>query len=346
MSNHLKNVRQELSHTQQLLLAKQREVEMEDHMRKVASREEGRLNQDLQRLQLLKDQLDERKGIHQNMIFKHQQVIEDIKSKMKWDQSELEKWIEASAKKDEDYVAIQKYAKQDENKIKELSLQLEKLTHELQQRKRKLDEEVMNTQISQIELEKTAEEFRKAHDQRQELIEQWEHTIEMMQRRDREMDQLATQLAQLKSETIDKELIVRDKQMFLEKEQANVREHEKNIGIAERSAAKLKEDLQRAELQRTQFGDELESLKRTVDRTAVDLEITRSEVNSLKKDVSDKQGKLTQVKSVRDKLIQRLKQETDTMLTSEERVKRFEQLLKVTLSFYPKIANLNLLNWK
>ena len=41
-------------------------------------------------------------------------------------------------------------------------------------------------------MDKTAEEFRKAHIDRQGLIAQWEVTIEQMQRRDREMDQAAT----------------------------------------------------------------------------------------------------------------------------------------------------------
>ena len=43
----------------------------------------------------------------------------------------------------------------------------------------------------QIELDKTAEEFRRAHAERQDLILQWENTIEQMQRRDTEMDLLA-----------------------------------------------------------------------------------------------------------------------------------------------------------
>lgn len=40
-------------------------------------------------------------------------------------------------------------------------------------------------------MDKTAEEFRKIHAERQDLLEQWESTIEQMQKRDREMDQLA-----------------------------------------------------------------------------------------------------------------------------------------------------------
>ena len=46
--------------------------------------------------------------------------------------------------------------------------------------------------LSQIELDKTAEEFRNAHAERQELISQWEQTIDQMQRRDKEMDMLAS----------------------------------------------------------------------------------------------------------------------------------------------------------
>ena len=48
-----------------------------------------------------------------------------------------------------------------------------------------------DTLTAQIELDKTAEEFRKAHAERQELISQWENTIDQMQKRDREMDLLA-----------------------------------------------------------------------------------------------------------------------------------------------------------
>lgn len=53
------------------------------------------------------------------------------------------------------------------------------------------DSSSLNWTTFQIELDKTAEDFRKAHQERQELIRQWENTIEQMQRRDKEMDLLA-----------------------------------------------------------------------------------------------------------------------------------------------------------
>jgi hypothetical protein len=43
----------------------------------------------------------------------------------------------------------------------------------------------------QLELDKTAEEFRKAHTERHELLSRWQETIEQMQKRDNDMELLA-----------------------------------------------------------------------------------------------------------------------------------------------------------
>ncbi len=62
-------------------------------------------------------------------------------------------------------------------------------------------------------------------------------------------------------------------------------EHEKKIGTSERALGKLKEESQTAEHARMLFVDELDALKRQVDRTGVDLDGTRAQINTLKKEV-------------------------------------------------------------
>jgi len=110
---------------------------------------------------------------------------------MKWDQQALEAWLEESAQKDEDALTLKKYAKEDEAKIKELTLKLEKLVEEAQKQKKLVDEETLETITVQIELDKTAEEFRKTHKDRQDLIRQWEAIIDQMQKRDNQIEKSA-----------------------------------------------------------------------------------------------------------------------------------------------------------
>lgn len=328
MSEHLKNVRQELHHTQGLVSARKKEVETESHLLTIAEREEGRLKQEITKLEKELEDLKEKKNVFENNIFKQTQKLEEMKSQMNWDQQALEAWLEESARKDEDSMAIQKYSRHDESKIKELSLRMERLTDESAKKRRQLDHETTDTLTAQIELDKTAEDFRKAHQERQELIRQWENTIEQMQRRDKEMDLLAAQLARVKAEVRKREESIKEKQQFLDNEVENNREQEKRISIAERTAARIRSEYQEAETQRVQFQDELDALKRTVDRTVTDLESTRSQVAQLKKDVIDKENRLKQAKDLRETLVEKLKIATESTLSAEERALKMDELLE------------------
>lgn len=111
-----------------------------------------------------------------------------MKSQMKWDQQALEAWLEESAQKDEDALTLKKYAKEDEAKLKDLTLKIEKLVDQCNKQKKNVDDETLNTITIQVELDKTAEEFRKTHKDRQELIRQWENIIDQMQKRDQQIE--------------------------------------------------------------------------------------------------------------------------------------------------------------
>ena len=61
---------------------------------------------------------------------------------------------------------MEKYRRADEAKIKELTLNIEKLTVEVAKKATELEKEVTETQAAQIELDKTAEEFKRLHAER------------------------------------------------------------------------------------------------------------------------------------------------------------------------------------
>ncbi|KAL9963526.1 hypothetical protein ACROYT_G027041 [Oculina patagonica] len=328
MSEHLRNVQQELQHTQDLLNARKREIETENHMKQIAEREEGRLNNEIRRISNEIKDMTEKRNILENNIFRNTQRLEDLKSQMNWDQKALEAWLEESARKDEDALTLQKYTRSDEGKVKELTLRMERMTDDAAKKRRELEHELTLTMTAQIELDKTAEEFRKAHAERQELLRQWENTIEQMQKRDREMDQLAVKLAEVKLEVRDREEQVQEKQKFMESELANNQEKEKKVGVAERQAAKLRLEYQDAEQIRIQFQDELDTLRYTVDRTAKDLDSARQKHNLLKKEVTNRIERLERVQNERDDLREQLKIVTDETLTAEEKAQRMDTLLK------------------
>lgn len=56
----------------------------------------------------------------QNTIFSSNEEMDRFKLQMNWNQEELEQWALAAKQKEEDNLALQKYARADDVKIKEL----------------------------------------------------------------------------------------------------------------------------------------------------------------------------------------------------------------------------------
>ncbi|PNI43032.1 CCDC39 isoform 6 [Pan troglodytes] len=259
MTSHFKNVKQELSITQSLCNARERETESEEHFKAIAQRELGRVKDEIQRLENEMASILEKKSDKENGIFKATQKLDGLKCQMNWDQQALEAWLEESAHKDSDALTLQKYAQQDDNKIRALTLQLERLTLECNQKRKILDNELTETISAQLELDKAAQDFRKIHNERQELIKQWENTIEQMQKRDGDIDNCALELARIKQETREKENLVKEKIKFLESEIGNNTEFEKRISVADRKLLKCRTAYQDHETSRIQLkGEEVD----------------------------------------------------------------------------------------
>ena len=86
MSEHMKNVQQELTITQNLVAARLKEVESEDHLRMISEREQGRINLLVKRKNAEIGEIKERQNTHENNMFRYTQKIEQIKQQMKWSQ--------------------------------------------------------------------------------------------------------------------------------------------------------------------------------------------------------------------------------------------------------------------
>ena len=184
MKEHLKNVEQELHHTQQLLEAKEAEAKTEEHMKELSKRESGRLRLDIEKLATEEEELLSEISAVKNDIYKSNEKMDELKEHLNYDQEELEQWKLAVQQQDDDNLAYQKYTRKDESKLRELSQSLEKAVGVRVEKEKELSIEVTNTQAKQIELDKTAEEFRSMHRERKKLLKQWQDSLATLQRRD------------------------------------------------------------------------------------------------------------------------------------------------------------------
>lgn len=283
MTEHLKNVQQELLHTQALHGAKLKEVSSEEHMRQLAQREIGRVAQEAKVLDAEAAELERKLAGLQSSMFKGNEAMDAFKLQMNWNQDEMEQWAVAARQKEEDAMALEKYRRADETRIKELTLALEKLTQQLVQAKREVDDEATETQAKQIELDKTAEEFRSLHAERAKLVAQWQGTLEAMRARDEEITQASEQFALAQRGLQGKQEMLADQKRRLKQQETVNSEAQGQLAAKERAQSKAQQELQQTGARLQAFRDQVELLKSELASAVAALNQQRS-INSNRDD--------------------------------------------------------------
>uniref|UniRef100_A0A3B4ZMY0 Coiled-coil domain-containing protein 39 n=1 Tax=Stegastes partitus TaxID=144197 RepID=A0A3B4ZMY0_9TELE len=290
LTDFLKSSKQELENTEALCKAKQREEDLEKHLTALTERETGRLAQEAAKMDNELGSLAERKDmLEQNHIFKARQKLEEFRNQLNWDQQTMDAFLEESASKDEDTMAVIKYAQQDEQRIKSLTLAIEKKTLEAHEKRRALDKELTETMSAQVALDKMTENLKQAHLETQQLIHQWENTIKQMKQRDVQMQQCALQLAQAKQSLRERKGTVTEKKHLLDTEKDNNKETQRALTAANRLAVKLRQDLTEQEnncrrLQDEAYNAALEEKLRVVTQTALSEEERAAQMDQFLKD--------------------------------------------------------------
>ncbi|KAK9538940.1 hypothetical protein VZT92_004079 [Zoarces viviparus] len=324
----LKNLKQELVNTEALCKATEREVVLEKHLTAIAEREEGCLAQDIAKMENENRSLEEMKNMLENNIFKAKQELEEFRNQMNWDQQTMDAFLEDSARKYEDTMAIIKYAQQDDQRIKSLTLAVEEKTLEANEKRKALDKELTETACAQIALDKTTENLQQAHLELQQLIQQWERMIRQTSQRNAEMHQCALRLAQAKQNVRERNATLAEMKHLLDTERNNNNETERKITVANRQAVKLRQDLKELENNCSTLEDEVDICKAQLDRSNSDVESARSQISRMKKDIQHNNDKLKKARAYNVALEEKLMVVTQTALSEEERADQMEQLLK------------------
>ena len=144
----------------------------------------------------------------QRKISQSKDKMDEYKVQMNWGQDELQEFMMSEKQKEDDYMAVQKYTRADEAKVKELTLHIEAITKDIMNIKETYANKDTIYSTKQVEMNRIGQEIARLHTERQYLVEQWEKSIIEMKRRDKEISDLGQQYAIIKAEKLKKELVV------------------------------------------------------------------------------------------------------------------------------------------
>lgn len=125
--------------------------EGEQHLRLVAEREISRLGDDQKRIELEYSAINERLGQLESSVYRDKSKVDQISEEINWDKSTRDAWLQKQSKEEDDVSTIEKYSRQDEAKVKTLSLEMEKREGEAKESRKLLEDEVTET-ISKLHI--------------------------------------------------------------------------------------------------------------------------------------------------------------------------------------------------
>jgi chromosome segregation ATPase len=292
MSEHLTNVQAEIKFTQSRVESKNKEVETESHLKQLGDRETGRVTKDIEKVQAEREGLADRVTSLQNQIYKATEKMDQFKLLMNWNQEEIEQWALAQRQKEEDNAALAKYKHQDEGKTRDLRIQQEKLSHAVVSKKEEVSVEVSETQASQIQLDKAADDFRQLHAERQDLIRQWDEAMEAMKHRDSAIAVASEMFSEKKFELRSVKQQLDTQARFLEDEGLNNKEVDARIAAFDREVARQREAYMGEQQRLGEINNQVETIKSTLAKAATELAQATAQSSQAKSDLGDKRARL------------------------------------------------------
>ncbi|GET91012.1 hypothetical protein, conserved [Leishmania tarentolae] len=328
MKEHLGNVRAEIVNTQSLSETKKREVESEESMCRVMERECARLQQRKKQLERSAEDVRDRLTSVQDRIFHGNLKIEELKTTMDYNQEELEQWDEARRQKEEDELAIARYSKLDEAKVKQLTQHIEKIESTVRKQHKQLDEEMLATQHVQGDLDRVASEYRKLHDDRSGMLNEWEQVVRTIAERDEAIRIAAEQYADgvawiQKRQQLKKSL---SESLDEAKEETDVINY--TIQEREKTSQKLQEAVPVLVQQVQSLQDEVDALREEASRATRDKRAAILRLQDTITEIERRQKELTMTEKRRATAAEKLREEEMIANDLEKQAGFITQLLK------------------
>ena len=222
--------------------------------------------------------------------------MDSNKQEINWRHEELDQWALAARQKEEDNITLEKDKRTDDIKVKEMNLQIERLTLEVKRKEDELAKEITETQASQIELDKTAEEFKRHHEERHRLFLQCQEVSENIDKRNRGILDESEHYAQVKQRISGNRKVLEDRLQTLSNEKANNKSLEFQMAANERRIAEEKSLNNKNEKDISNYEAEVEILKNQLSAFASECNQKRIRLGMLSEDLLVKNQRLALAK--------------------------------------------------
>ena len=293
MREHHKNIKQELRNTQALIDVKNKETETEKHLSMIAERQIGRITKELKKCDQEGIENQDRLNDIQQQIFKGNERLDKLKLEINWNQEEMEQWALAAKQKEEDNLTLEKYKRSDDMKIGELSLQLEKLTIEKNKRETELEKEITQTQAYQIEIDKTAAEFKKQHQDRHRIYAQWDEAIQQIAKRHDATLKAGEEMAAIKMKMKSNEAYLKERKKHLDEKRNQIKDIQEDTQKIERQIVQLKQINKAGREEELELNAQVKIFQNRLSAYSSELAHKRNKESMLKEELLNRKKRLT-----------------------------------------------------
>eukprot|EP01105_Mastigella_eilhardi_P021730 TRINITY_DN5290_c0_g1_i1.p1 TRINITY_DN5290_c0_g1~~TRINITY_DN5290_c0_g1_i1.p1 ORF type:complete len:1051 (-),score=340.24 TRINITY_DN5290_c0_g1_i1:78-2822(-) len=229
---------------------------------------------------------------------------------MKWSEQELQKWADSERQKEDDNMTLLKYSLADETKVKDLSLNIEKLSKEVLKREQFLEMQLTETHAGQIEINKVEQQLRDLHKEHQQLIRECEETLQRIRSRSAEVEKMDDEMHGIEDQIKERQQAMQDRQRSLERERLNNQQLEAEIALNDRQVTRKRAVYGTSYQGIQQLQDELDTIRMTLQKTKSTVDLRKEEVHIMANEIESQQKRLEASRQQLDETKERSEIET------------------------------------
>ncbi|XP_023231362.1 coiled-coil domain-containing protein 39-like [Centruroides sculpturatus] len=336
LENHRKDVIKEINSLKQVCQARKRELIAGENVHKLLLRERSWLEKHSKILNKEINSCKEKQEKCKASIVEQMSKKEKIQNDLHMDHGTLEKWLKESAKTEGDVEILEKYKYLNNARIRDLEVKIEYANKDLKHWKTVAKQINLEILSLQAELNRLAEDFKLAHQQRRDILNQIEKGIEKIRKKDNEINDSVLQLEQIKKEISRLEDDKKDRKRFLERSIHDNRNLENVLRRTEQELKTIRIEVMRLQKHKEDSNSELEIQRHAINNLTTKLSGLRIEKKEKEKQIEQKKLYLEHIDREKEKLDKDLEQLKEDEANEEKCFQRLEDDIKKAEIKYEK----------